>query len=169
MPSPEHIFFYTYAVLYSNTYRTKYAEFLKSDFPRVPFTSNHKLFTKMAGYGERLVELHLLKASDLDSNVARMEGKGNNKVEKVRYEKKRVYISDQQYIEGVAPAVWEYQVGGYQVCDKWLKDRKGKVLSLEDVKHYCLVVTALKKTMDIQEKIDDVYLEVEKEIMDFTK
>ncbi len=165
MPSPEHIFFYTYAVLYSNTYRTKYAEFLKSDFPRVPFTSNHKLFTKMAGYGERLVELHLLKASDLDSNVVRMEGKGNNKVEKVRYEKKRVYISDQQYIEGVAPAVWEYQVGGYQVCDKWLKDRKGKILLLEDMKHYSLVVTALKKTMDIQDKIDGLYPDVEKEII----
>lgn len=167
-PSPEHVFFYTYAVLYANVYRTKYAEFLKADFPRVPFTSNHKLFTKMAGFGERLVELHLLKSSDLDSKAVRMEGKGNGKVEKVRYEKNRVYISDQQYIEGVSPAVWQYQVGGYQVCDKWLKDRKGKILSLEDVKHYSMVVTALKKTMDIQGKIDGIYPDIEKEIIDFS-
>ncbi len=165
-PSPEHIFFYTYAVLYSNTYRTKHAEFLKSDFPRIPFTSNYKLFTKMAGYGERLVDLHLLKSSDLDSKVVSMEGKGNGKVEKVRYEKNKVYISDQQYIEGVSPTVWEYQVGGYQVCDKWLKDRKGKILSLENMKHYSLVVAALKKTMDIQDKIDGLYADVEKEIID---
>ncbi len=166
-PSPEYIFFYTYAVLYSNTYRTKYAEFLKSDFPRIPFTSNPKLFTKMAGYGERLVDLHLLKSSDLDLKVVSMEGKGNGKVEKVWYEKNKVYISDQQHIEGVSPAVWEYQVGGYQVCDKWLKDRKGKILSLEDVKHYSLVVTALKKTMDIQGKIDGIYPDIERELIEF--
>ena len=168
-PTPEQIFFYSYAVLYSSTYRTKYAEFLKSDFPRVPFTCNQKLFSKMAGYGERLVDLHLLKSSDLDSKVVSMEGKGNGKVEKVRYEKNKVYISEQQYIESVSPAIWAYQIGGYQVCDKWLKDRKGKILSLEDVKHYSLVVTALKKTMDIQEKIDGIYPDVEKEIMDVSK
>ncbi len=167
-PSPEQIFFYTYAVLYSNTYRIKYSAFLKSDFPRIPFTNSYKLFIKMAGFGEELVNWHL-KAADHEAWPESLKGKGNNKVEKVRYEKKRVYINDQQYINDVPPAAWEYRIGGYQVCDKWLKDRKGKVLSLEDVKHYCLVVTALKKTMDIQEKIDDVYLEVEKEIMDFTK
>lgn len=165
--SPEQIFFYIYAVLYSNTYRTKYAEFLKADFPRIPFTANHKLFNKMADYGERLVDLHLLRADDLDVKAISMQGKGDNKVGQVRYEKKKVFISDTRYFEGVSPEVWEYQVGGYQVCDKWLKDRKEKVLSLEDVKHYSAIVAALKKTMDIQEKIDGLYPDVEKEIIHF--
>ncbi len=168
-PSPEHIFFYTYAVLYSNTYRTKFAGFLKADFPRVPFTTNHKLFVKMAAYGERLVNLHLLKAGSLDGEAVSLQGKGDNKVEKIRYEKKKVYISDQRYFESIIPEVWEYQIGGYKVCDKWLKDRKGKTLSVEDIKHYSAIVLALKKTVDIQEKIDIIYPDVEKEPIDFSK
>lgn len=168
-PSPEHVFFYVYAVLYSNTYRTKYAEFLKADFPRIPFTTSHKLFIKMASYGERLVNLHLLTSNDLDDKAVSMQGKGNNKIEKIRYEKKKVYISDQRYFESVIPEVWEYVIGGYQVCDKWVKDRKGKTLSVEDIKHYSAIVSALKKTIDIQEKIDAIYPDVEKEIIDFSK
>jgi predicted helicase len=84
--SPEQIFYYIYAVLYSNIYRTKYAEFLKIDFPRVPFTSDYKLFIKMGEYGKRLVDLHLLKSKDLNKSVAKFQGKGNNKVEKLKYE-----------------------------------------------------------------------------------
>lgn len=87
-PTPEQIFFYIYAVLYSNTYRTKYAEFLKIDFPRIPFTKDYKLFSKMAQYGESLVELHLLKSEELDPPIAKFQGKGHNKVEKVRYDEK---------------------------------------------------------------------------------
>jgi hypothetical protein len=122
----------------------------------------------MAALGKKLVDLHL-NVDDHDAWAGSLEGKGNSKVEKVRYEKNRVYINDQQYFESVSPAVWEYQIGGYQVCDKWLKDRKGKILSLEDVKHYSLVVTALKKTMDIQGKIDGIYQDIEKEIIDVSK
>jgi predicted helicase len=162
-PTPEEIFYYIYAVLYSNTYRTKYTEFLKIDFPRVPFTKDYTLFSKMAEYGKQLVDLHLLKSSDLDPPVARFQGKGNDKVEKVKYEKERVYINKDQYFEGVKPEVWQYQIGGYQVCEKWLKDRKGRSLSLEDMKHYCRMVTAIEKTIEIQKEIDEVYPEVEKE------
>jgi len=72
-----------------------------------------------------------------------------------------------QYFEGVIKAVWEYQIGGYQVCSKWLKDRKGWVLALEEIKHYCTVVTAIKKTIEIQKDIDAVYPGIEKEIIDF--
>ena len=82
MPSPEQIFYYIYAVLYTNIYRTKYAEFLKIDFRRIPFTNDYKLFRKISDYGERLVELHLLKSSELDPPIARFQGKGNDKVEK---------------------------------------------------------------------------------------
>jgi len=167
-PTPEQIFHYIYAVLYSNTYRTKYAEFLKIDFPRVPFTSDYKLFIKIGQYGENLITLHLLKSSELDKPIARFQGKGNNKVEKLRYEKEKLYINSDQYFEGIAPELWEYQIGGYQVLEKWLKDRKDRTLSLEETKHYCQIVTVLKKTIELQEDVDDIYPEVEKEIIEFS-
>ena len=166
-PTPEQILFYIYGVLYSNTYRTKYAEFLKIDFPRIPFTESYKIFSKMAKYGERLVALHLLKSTALDLPVAKFRGRGNKKVEKVRYEKERVYINENQYFDRIKQEIWEYQIGGYQVCAKWLKDRKGRQLSLDDIKHYCNIVTALKKTMEIQKKIDKIYPEVEKKTVDY--
>jgi len=168
-PTPEQILFYIYTVLFSNTYRTKYVEFLKIDFPRIPFTQRYKIFSKMAKYGKRLVDLHLLKSTELDLPVAKFQGKGNKKVEKVRYEKERVYVNKDQYFERIKQEIWEYQIGGYQVCAKWLKDRKGKQLSLDDIKHYCNIVTALKKTMEIQKAIDKIYPEVEKKTVEFEK
>jgi predicted helicase len=166
-PRPEKIFYYIYAVLYSNTYRKKYAEFLKIDFPRVPFIKNYKLFCKMGEFGKKLVDLHLLKSNELDQPIAKFQGKGNNKVERVKYEQGKVHINDDQHFEGISPEVWEYQIGGYQVCDKWLKDRKGRTLSLDDIKHYCKVVTALKKTIEVQEEIDIIFPDIEKEIIEF--
>ena len=165
--SPEQIFYYIYAVLYSNTYRTKYAEFLKTDFPRIPFTRDYKLFIRMGEHGKGLADLHLLKSPELDSPIAKLQGKGDYKVEKVKYEKECVYINDDQCFEGVKPEVWQYQVGGYQVCDKWLKDRKGRLLSLDEIKNYCKIVTALQKTIEIQKAIDHIYPEIEKEILEF--
>ena len=167
-PTPEQIFYYIYAILYSNTYRTKYAEFLKIDFPRVPFTSDYKLFIKIGQYGENLITLHLLKSSELDKPIARFQGKGNNKVEKLKYEKGKLYINSAQYFEGIAQEVWEYQIGGYQVCEKWLKDRKDRILPLDDIKHYCQIVTVLKETIEIQEEINKIYPNIEKEIIEFS-
>jgi type I restriction-modification system DNA methylase subunit len=166
-PIPEDIFYYIYAVLYSNIYRTKYAEFLRIDFPRIPFTKNYKLFSEMGAYGKKLVDLHLLKSNDLDQPITKFQGKGDNKVEKVKYEQDRVYINNDQYFEGISPEIWKYQIGGYQVCDKWLKDRKGRILSLDDIKHYCKVVTAIGKTIEVQKAIDEIFSEVEKETIDF--
>jgi len=163
----EEILYYIYAVLYSNIYRKKYAEFLKTDFPRVPFTKDYKLFCRMAEYGNKLVELHLLRDKELEHPGTKFRGKGKNDVEKVRYEKSCVYINNDQYFEGVRPEVWEYQIGGYQVCAKWLKDRKGRKLSLPDVKHYCKIVTALEKTIAVQSEIDRLYPKVEEEVIDF--
>ncbi len=166
-PSPEDILNYIYAVLYAPTYRTKYVEFLRADFPRVPFTKDHELFKKLAALGEKLVELHLLKSAELNKPICRFQGKGDSRVEKQAYnqKEKRVYINTAQYFEGVEPDVWEYQIGGYQVLDKWLKDRKKRILSTEDIKHYCRVVTALAKTIEIQGDIDELYPEVEKEVI----
>lgn len=166
-PTPKEIFYYIYALLYSDIFRTKYAEFLKTDFPRIPFTNDFKLFSQMAEYGNRLVELHLLKSKDLENPLARFQGKGDFKVEKVRNEKDRVYINNDQYFEGVKREVWEYQIGGYQVCEKWLKDRKERKLALEDIKHYCKVVTAIEKTIIVQKEIDKIYPKIEENLIAF--
>jgi len=161
---PGEIFYYIYAVLYSNIYHTKYAEFLRIDFPRVPFTKDYELFSKIAGLGQRLVDLHLLKSVEIDQPIAKFQGKGDDRVDKLRYDEKekRTYINESQYFEGITKEIWEYQIGGYQVCNKWLKDRKKRLLSLDDIKHYCKIVTSLQKTIEVQKAIDDIYPEVEK-------
>jgi len=171
-PAPEAIFHYCYAVLYSPAYRTKYAEFLRMDFPRIPFTADAKLFRKLAALGERLVALHLLQSPDLDPPACRFEGEGNNCVGKdrkagLRYDAdgERVYINAAQHFAPVPEAVWSYQVGGYQVCEKWLKDRKERGLELDDIRTYCRIVTALARTMELQQELDGLYPEAEKEIV----
>lgn len=113
----------------------------------------------MAGYGKKLIDLHLLKAPELDPPIARFQGKGNDRVEKVRYDSQaeRVYINTVQFFEGIPDIVWNYQIGGYKVCDKWLKDRKGRALSLEETKYYLRIVTTIKKTAELQTKIDDLF------------
>ncbi len=168
-PNPEDIFYYIYAVFYSNTYRIKYAEFLKTDFPRVPFTKDKRLFKKLAKYGKHLADLHLIQSPELDSPVIKFQGTGDLRVDKIKYDKKSecVYINKDHYFEGIEENVWQYRIGGYQVCDKWLKDRKGKILSLDDVKHYCKVATAIKHTINIQKSIDEIYDEAEKELISF--
>jgi hypothetical protein len=164
---PEEVFNYIYGALYAPTYRTKYTEFLKTDFPRVPFTRKAELFTRVAHLGRRLVDLHLLKSPELDSPIARLQPTGANKVEKPRYSdnERLVYINETQHFEGVEPEVWAYQIGGYQVLEKWLKDRKGRTLNLDDITHYCHVVTALAKTIEIQAEINILYPEIEQDII----
>ena len=168
MPEPEEIFYYIYAVLYSNIYRQKYQEFLKIDFPRVPITKDYKIFQRLAEIGEKLVDLHLLKSSVLQNPLAKFYGSGGGRVETRKYEvkSKRVYINANQYFEPVEKQVWEYMIGGYQVLDKWLKDRKGRVLSTDEIKHYCRIITTLLETIRIQKEIDKIYPEVEKSLMD---
>jgi hypothetical protein len=169
-PTPEEIFYYIYAVLYSNTYRTKYAEFLKIDFPRVPFTRDYNRFKKMGEMGKKLVDLHLMKSDELNNPIAKFQGSGENQVEKRKYDEgeERVYINKTQYFEGIEKEVWKYQIGGYQVLDKWLKDRKGRELSLEDIKHYCRVVTAIRKTIDVQKVIGQIYPGIEEKVIAFS-
>ena len=124
----------------------------------------------MAEYGQNLVDLHLLKSAEIDQPIAKFQGKGGERVEKLKYDEneKCTYINESQYFEGITEEVWQYQIGGYQVCNKWLKDRKKRFLSLDDIKHYCKVVTSLEKTIEVQKAIDDIYPGVEKEtIKDF--
>ncbi len=163
---PEQIFYYIYAVLYSNVYRQKYAEFLKTDFPRIPFCGEYAVFNKMAQAGEKLADLHLMKSDKLDKPVAKFEGKGNTLVEKVRFDRQQVFINSESYFGKISPEIWEYQIGGYQVMEKWLKDRQGRKLNLEEIKHYCKIATAIKETISIQNHIDKIYPDVEKSIFE---
>ena len=165
--APEEIFYYIYAVLYSNIYREKYAEFLKIDFPRIPFTSDYNCFKGMGELGRKLTNLHLLSSSELDNPISKFRGQGSGMVEKVKYneEDMRVYINNDNYFDSVEKAVWEYQIGGYQVCNKWLKDRKGRSLSLTETGQYCKIVTAIARTIELQQAIDNLYQEVEKDII----
>lgn len=165
---PEEIFYYTYSVLYSNIYREKYAEFLKIDFPRIPFPADKKLFRKLTRLGNELAELHLLKSPALKTPIAKYQGTGtHDRIEKVIYVEKeqRVYINKEKYFEGIHPEIWNYQIGGYQILNKYLKDRKGRLM--DDPPHYCRIVTALSKTMEIQKKIDQIYPALEESIIEF--
>jgi len=165
--TPEEIFYYIYAVLYSNTYRIKYAEFLKIDFPRVPFTKDYRLFIHLSKLGHQLAELHLLKSKELEKTISKFPIDGSNKVEKPRFDsaqRGKVWINKEQYFDGVKEEVWQYQIGGYQVCEKWLKDRKERTLTLEEIKTYCKIVTALSKTIELQNEIDKYFEEVEKTV-----
>jgi predicted helicase len=159
--APEDIFHYAYAVFHAPTYRTRYAEFLKIDFPRLPLTSDVNLFRDLAAKGAELVALHLLESPKVEEFLTDWPVKGDNVVEKVQYTEKdnRVWINKRQYFGGVPKAVWEFHIGGYQVCHKWLKDRKGRKLTYEDTQHYQKVVVALHETIRLMAEIDEVIAE----------
>jgi predicted helicase len=158
---PEDVFNYMYAVFHSPTYRKRYAEFLKMDFPRLPLTSDVELFRKLCALGARLVTLHLMEA-DGSGPKPSYPVPGDNRVEGVHYttpgegaERGRVWINKTQYFEGVPPEVWEFHIGGYQVADKWLKDRKGRGLSYDDREHYKRIIAALDETRQLMKAIDE--------------
>ena len=167
-PNPEDILYYIYGIFYSNTYRTKYAEFLKIDFPRVLFTANYKVFKKVADFGKQLAELHLLNREMLDEPISKYRGSGDNdRIEKIKYIEKEncVYINDDKYFDGIEPEVWNYYIGGYQVLYKFLKDRQGRVM--DDPRHYSRIATAISKTILLQKQIDEIYNHIEKELIEF--
>ncbi len=153
---PEDIFHYAYAIFHSPTYRTRYAEFLKIDFPRLPLTSDKGLFKTLAEKGAELVSLHLMELPTLNTPITKYPVSGSNEVEKVTCDEKtqRVYINKEQYFEGIPPEIWNFHIGGYQVCQKWLKDRKGRALTYDELTHYQKVMIALKETIRLMEEID---------------
>jgi predicted helicase len=157
-PSPETIFYYIYAIFHSPTYRTRYAEFLKIDFPRVPLTSDDRLFRQLAAYGEELIALHLMKSPKLDSLITQYENRSGHQVVDPghpKYQEGDVVINKKgDRFLGVPEEVWNFYVGGYQPCQKWLKDRKGRTLSDEDILHYQRIVVALQETIELMTKID---------------
>jgi predicted helicase len=170
---PRDVLAYAYAIFHSPTYRERYAEFLKIDFPRVPLTSDADLFWRLVNLGDELIRLHLMEHPKLHDTFTSFPVTGSNRV-KPRggfpkfvgkgesrtktsdvAERNRVYINLEQYFAGVPDAVWDFEVGGYQVLHKWLKDRKGRVLSFDELRHYQQMVVALQETMRVMDEVDD--------------
>jgi predicted helicase len=157
-PAPESVLGYLYAVLHSPTYRARYAEFLKRDFPRVPLPPDKATFDALAQLGGALIDLHLLRDPALNTPSCKYPVGGDHRVERVEYDEKaqRVWINGAQYFEPVPPEVWAYRVGGYPVCHKWLDDRKGTTLSYDERLTYQKMITALSGTLALQAQIDAV-------------
>jgi predicted helicase len=156
-PTPEDILNYIYARLHSKKYREKYFEFLKTDFPRVPFTEDEKIFYKFASFGKELVELHTMENIPDDLEVEAFEIE-NNLVEKITFkkEKEELWINEKCYIRGVSDEVWKFEIGSYQVIKKWLDYRRKDREPISDFLHLENMIIAIKNTIQIMEKIDEV-------------
>ena len=152
--SPENIFDYIYAVLHSPSYREKYKEFLKIDFPRVPYPKDAKSFKKLIAFGAELRLLHLLESPKVSQFITTYPVAGSDMVEKLTYRDGKVFINKGQYFGGIPELAWNFYVGGYQPAQKWLKDRKGRVLTNEDIEHYQKMIVALVETGKIMKQID---------------
>jgi hypothetical protein len=154
--TPEDIFQYAYAVFHSPGYRRRYAEFLKIDFPRLPLTGNLELFRALARLGGELTALHLLESPKLAQPITGFIGGRHPEVEKISWSRDTVWVDKAQTtgFQGVRRDVWEFHIGGYQVCEKWLKDRKGRTLTKDDLVHYQKIVVALSETIRVMAEID---------------
>lgn len=154
-PEPEEIFYYIYAVLYSKSYRTVFSEFLKSDFPRIPVIEDYEQFIALSQLGKQISDLHLLKSHLLNQPVVRYQGTGNSdQIDKIEFieESSRLYINQEKYFDGITTEMWQYYIGGYQVLNKYLKDRKG--CNLSDPIYYGKIATAVYYTIQLQEEIE---------------
>ncbi|MFC5284797.1 type ISP restriction/modification enzyme [Pedobacter alpinus] len=179
--APIDLLDYIYAVLHSPAYREKYKEFLKIDFPRVPYPTNPKQFFDLVNLGSQIRELHLLESAETEKYITQYPIDGDNMVVKPSFNVTmseepeetnrtievdisvynpdslgKVYINDTQYFNNVPKTAWEFYIGGYQPAQKWLKDRKGRELSFEDIMHYQKIIVALTKTAELMKDIDGV-------------
>ena len=152
---PQDLFDYIYAVLHSPSYRERYKEFLKIDFPRIPYPTDWEKFRDLAEKGEELRQLHLMLDLPNSTGISFPQA-GTLQVDCYRWEQNRVYINCEQYFEGVPESAWNFYIGGYQPAQKWLKDRKGMTLSFEDVKHYQKIIYVLQQTERIMNEIDNI-------------
>ncbi|MDP2070905.1 type ISP restriction/modification enzyme [Methylotenera sp.] len=154
--APIDLLDYIYAVLHSPSYRETYKEFLKIDFPRVPYPSDATQFWQLVALGGELRQLHLLEGAAINQLITSYPENGNNLVDKPRYEDGKVYINETQYFEGVPKLAWEFYIGGYQPAQKWLKDRKGRTLGYEDILHYQKIIKAMVETDRLMQAVDKI-------------
>jgi predicted helicase len=157
-PSPEDTLAWIYAILYAPSYRARYADFLKRDFPRVPLPPSRDLFKRLVAIGRELIALHTMEAAP--PRITGFPVAGSNEVTKPRWAPDavnaagRIYINAEQYFDKLPTAVWDMHIGGYRVAEKWLKDRKGRTLSYDDLTHYQAMIAALARTLELQQALD---------------
>ena len=157
--APIDILDYIYAVLHSPTYREKYKEFLKTDFPRVPYPKDKDTFWQLVKLGGEIRQIHLLESPTVEKYITQYPEDGNNIVTKPKYQDGKVYINDTQHFANVPLVAWEFYIGGYQPAQKWLKDRKDRTLDFDDILHYQKIIVALSETDRLMKEIDRIEIE----------
>ena len=157
--APIDILDYIYAVLHSPTYREKYNEFLKIDFPRVPYPKDNETFWQLVNIGSQIRQIHLLESPTVEKYITQYPIDGDNIVTKPKYQDGKVYINDTQYFNNVPQTAWEFYIGGYQPAQKWLKDRKDRKLEFDDILHYQKIVVALTETDRLMKEINKIDIE----------
>lgn len=155
-PSEIKVFDYVYGVLHSPAYRTNFAEFLKIDFPRIPYPISPQVFAHVSDKGEQLRRLHLMEAPAIGDTPYPYQGEGNDVVASgfPKFEDGKVHINANQYFEGVPTLAWNFHIGGYQPAQKWIKDRRGRTLSWDDIRHYQSIVKICAETDRIMKEIN---------------
>jgi predicted helicase len=157
--APIDILDYIYGVLHSPTYREKYKDFLKIDFPRVPYPKDQDTFWKLVKLGSEIRQIHLLESPVVEKPISKYPMTGDNIVRKLKYENGNVYINETQYFEDVPEVAWNFFIGGYQPAQKWLKDRKDRELQIDDIRHYMKIIVALTETDRLMKEIDKIEIE----------
>ena len=157
--APIDILDYIYAVLHSPTYREKYKEFLKIDFPKIPYPKDTKTFWELVALGSQIRQIHLLESSKVEEYITEFNIDGDCVVNKPNYKDGKVYINETQYFENVPEVAWNFYIGGYQPAQKWLKDRKDRKLEFDDIAHYQKIIVALFETDRLMKEIDKIEIE----------
>lgn len=157
--APIDILDYIYAVLHSPTYREKYKEFLKIDFPRVPYPKDKNTFWKLVKLGGEIRQIHLLESQTIEKYITQYPIDGDNVIIKINFQNGKVYINDTQYFDNVPQTAWNFYIGGYQPAQKWLKDRKEQKLEFEDIMHFQKIIVALFETDRLMKAIDQIEIE----------
>ena len=150
--TPEQVFDYIYGVLHTPSYREKYKEFLKIDFPRIPYPENKEEFERVVSVGNKLRKLHLME--EIPPQATSFDIEGDNAVSEIRFEKEKVFINKTQYFANVPELAWNFYIGGYQPAQKWLKDRKNRTLTFDDISHYRKIIAILIETQNLMQELD---------------
>lgn len=151
---PADVLDYVYSVLYSQKYRDIYKEFIKADLPRIPVPQGDEQFQRLANLGRELRQLHMMTSPSLDSLITTFPKHGSGQIDQIQYVDRRVWINDDQYFGEVPEAAWNFNIGGYQPAQKWLKDRKGRTLTNQEIIHYQKIINILLKTNELMQEID---------------
>lgn len=151
--TPEELLAYIYAVLHSPRYRERYKEFLKIVFPRIPLPASESEFDRLAQIGQQLIDLHLMTNTQRWKCSTTFPEEGSQLIDLLKWKDNKVWINEKQYFGNVPEIVWNFFIGGYQPAQKWLKDRKGRTMSFDDIKHYLHIVHALTETIKLMQKL----------------